>query len=622
MQTVPVLSLTGTPLRRLAGLLGFPPGTGELIDQPTRKKLLVSIALSALLAALDMLGIIAMLPMMQYVTGQPLDSGAVGQVNELLANPSPRTLVLSLALLIFGAFILKDIASLLVRRWQLKFMASQNIAVSTAMLQGYLAAPYSWHLRQNTGDKIWTITGAVGTGYAGGLGAALSVLTEVLTITFIFGSLLVISPMTAIAAAVYFGLAAFIVQRLIRPRIQAAGVRSRIAAQAVSTSSLQSLTAVKEIKLRDAHAPFVDDFRVKSTEGAEASVHASILSSLPTYFLEIVFVLGIGVLAATATTGASPEEGLVLLGLFVAAGARVLPSSVRLIAGLSGIRYAHDPLRHLITEYRAMRENQSFEIARVVTDDVPAGDVSMRDVRFSYPDRLDVDVLDGVNLDIPHGTSLAVVGTSGAGKSTLIDVLLGLQTPRQGTVNAGGVSIFDNLPGWQKQLAVVPQEVSLLDSSIRDNIAFDEAIDDERLNDVIERAQLRDLIADLPNGLDTDAGERGMRLSGGQRQRVGIARALYRSPTLLVLDEATSALDNLTEKHITETITGLHGEVTVVVVAHRLSTVRQCDALAFMEDGVVTSYGTFEEVRDSNETFAELVALGSLVLDDNATSGG
>ncbi len=172
--------------------------------------------------------------------------------------------------------------------------------------------------------------------------------------------------------------------------------------------------------------------------------------------------------------------------------------------------------------------------------------------------------------------------------------------------------MFDNLPAWQRQLAVVPQEVTLLDTSIRENIAFDEDMDPERLRLAIERAQLDDLVADLPEGLDTAAGERGMRLSGGQRQRIGIARALYRNPSLLVLDEATSALDNETERRITDTIEGLHGVVTVVVVAHRLSTVRHCDRLVFMESGRVASCGTFEEVRAANPTFARLVQLGSL----------
>ncbi len=607
-----MLSLSGTPLRRLAGLLGFPPGTGELIDHPTRRRLLISILLSAMLAALDMVGVIAMLPMMQYVTNQPLDSGAVGWVSDLLGDPSPRTLVLCLALLIFGTFVVKDVASLLVKRWQLRFMATQNVDISTGMLEGYLTAPYSWHLRQNTGDKLWTITGAVSMGYAGGLTSALGVLTELLTIAFIFGSLLVISPSIALAAAFYFGIAAFIVQRMIRPRILAAGERTRVASQAMSKSSLQSLTAVKEIRLRSAHQQFVDEFREKSQDGADAGVRAAILTALPSYFLEITFVLGIGILAAIATTGASAQEGLVLLGLFVAAGTRVLPSSVRLISALSGVRYARGPLEHLIQVNRQMRLSRADEIARVVTDRIPAGDVTVRGLKFAYPDRPDVDVLAGVDLEIPFGTSVAVIGMSGAGKSTLIDLLLGLHLPREGSIVAGDTSIFDNLPVWQKRVAVVPQEVTLLDTSIRENIAFDEELDPVRLEQAIERAQLNDLIADLPEGLDTLAGERGMRLSGGQRQRIGIARALYRNPSLLVLDEATSALDNQTERSITETIEGLHGSITVVVVAHRLSTVRHCDRLVFMEDGRVASTGTFDEVRRSNATFGRLVELGSL----------
>ena len=607
-----VLSLTGTPLRRLAGLLGFPPGTGELIDDATRKRLFISVALSAVLALLDMVGVIAMLPMMQYVTGQPVTEGAMGAVNAFLGEPSTRTLVLSLSLIIFGAFVVKDIASILVKRWQLRFMATQNIEVSSSLLEGYLAAPYWWHLRQNTGDKLWTIGGAVGSGYAGGLGSALGALTEILTISFIFGSLLVISPVVALSAALYFGCAAYVVQRIIRPRIQAAGEKARTASQAQSKSSLQSLTAVKEIKLRRAYAPFVDEFRERSREGADANVRASILTSLPSYFLEITFVLGVGILAAVATSGDSREEGLVLLGLFVAAGTRVLPSSVRLINALAGVRYAHGPLAHLIEVHREMKESRADEIARVTTDVVPSGSVSARGLTFAYPDRPEVDVLRGVDLEIPAGTSLAVVGMSGAGKSTLVDLLLGLHVPKAGDIIAGETSIFANLPAWQMQVAVVPQEVSLLDVSIAENVAFDEEVDQSRLRDAVERAQLQDLIDDLPQGIETEAGERGMRLSGGQRQRIGIARALYRAPSLLVLDEATSALDNQTERKITDTIDGLKGQVTVVVVAHRLSTVRHCDRLVFMEDGRVVAQGTFDDVRAANPMFAELVRLGSL----------
>lgn len=612
MQTEHVPRLTGSVFRRAAGLVGFPPGTGELLDHATRIKLVLSLAFSALLALVDMAGVVAMLPMMQYVTGQSVDAGALGIVNRTLGEPALRVLVATLGLLIFGAFILKDVAALFVRRWQLRFMAQQEVELSTDLLDGYLTSPYSWHLRQNTADKLWTVHGAVGVGYSGGLASALSAFTEILTIAFIFGSLLVLAPSVALAAAAYFGAAALVVQRFIRPRVQAAGEKARAAAEEVSRASLQPLTAVKEIKLRHAQAQFVEAFRRASQRGAEAGVTTSLLIDLPKYFLEIVFVLGVGILAVVATTGASAVEGLVLLGLFVAAGTRILPSSVRLINALSGVRFARAPLEHIVRVHRLMRQNRSEEIARVVTNDVPQGDVVVRGLRFSYSDQTEVEVLRGVDVDIPAGSSLAVVGSSGAGKSTLVDILLGLQTPLAGTVTAGGVSIFDNLPAWQRRIAVVPQEVTLLDASIEQNIAFDEAVDDRRLAQAIERAQLTDLIRTLPNGLGTKAGERGSRLSGGQRQRIGMARALYRSPSLLVLDEATSALDNETERRLTDTIEGLHGSVTVVVVAHRLSTVRHCDRLIFMDNGLVAAAGTFDEVRTVNPAFAHLVALGSL----------
>lgn len=612
MQTGIVPRLRGPAFRRAAGLIGFPPGTGELLDQPTRAKLLLSLGLSALLALIDMAGVVAMLPLMQYVTGQSIDAGALGLVNRALGEPSLRVLVASLGLLIFGAFIVKDIAALLVRRWQLNFMAKQEVALSSDLLDGYLTSPYSWHLNQNTADKLWTVHGAVGMGYSGGLASALSAFTEILTIVFIFGSLIVLAPWVAIAAAGYFGLAAFVVQRFIRPRVQAAGEQARAASEEVSRASLQPLTAVKEIKLRRAHAPFVENFRQASLKGAQASVTTSLLNDLPKYFLEIVFVLGVGILAVVATTGASAVEGLVLLGLFVAAGSRILPSSVRLINAFSGVRFARAPLQHIIATHRLMRQNRSEEIAKVVTDEVPEGDVAIRSLRFSYSEQDDVEVLRGIDVDIAMGSSLAVVGSSGAGKSTMVDLLLGLQCPNAGTITAGGISIFDNLPAWQRRIAVVPQEVTLLDVSIGENIAFDEEVDESRLAEAVQRAQLSDLIAGLPHGLDTTAGERGSRLSGGQRQRIGIARALYRRPTLLVLDEATSALDNETERRLTDTIESLHGSVTVVVVAHRLSTVRHCDRLIFMEGGRVTGSGTFDEVRGSNATFAELVRLGSL----------
>ena len=261
-----------------------------------------------------------------------------------------------LALLIFGAFVVKDVAALLVQAVAAAIYGdAERRHLQHGLLEGYLTAPYWWHLRQNTGDKLWTVQGAVAMGYAGGLTSALGALTELLTITFIFASLLVISPAIALSAALYFGVAAFIVQRMIRPRIHSAGERTRVASQAMSKSSLQSLTAVKEIRLRSAHQQFVDEFREeerrRSGSGrARCDPHrAPVL--LPRDHLR----------ARHRDPGSHRDDGGEraggprAAGLFVAAGTRVLPSSVRLISALSGVRYAYGPLEHLIQVSRQMR---------------------------------------------------------------------------------------------------------------------------------------------------------------------------------------------------------------------------------------------------------------------------
>ena len=613
-----MLSLQGGVVAKAARAIGIPPGTGELIDLDTRRKLAISIAGSVVLSLLDTLGVLAMLPMMQYITAQDPDSGALGAINDFLGHPSEGALVGALALLIVGAFVLKDVFSVLFRWWQLTFMARNQVAIQARILEGYLVGPYAWHLTKNTSDKLWTVQTAVGVGFSGGIGSVLAVVTETLTITFIFVSLLFISPLATMGAIVYLGGAAFIVQRVIRPRILNASERNLESSQAVAKSSLQSLTAVKEIKLRHAHQPFVDTFATASEKGARASATASLLGEIPKYFLEIVFIVGVGLLAVGAASGNSSGDSLTLLAIFVAAGTRILPSSVRLINAVAGIRFARAPLAHLVTENRMQDQARRDEQAARVTDDVPQGDIEVRGLTFAYADQPDELVLRGVDLDIPSGRTIAIVGSSGAGKSTFVDILLGLHRPSGGSITAGGTSIFDNLPEWQRRLAVVPQDVTLLDETLRSNIAFDEEVDDVRLAEAVERAQLADLLRALPQGLDTEIGERGVRLSGGQRQRIGIARALYRRPTLLVLDEATSALDNETERRLTETIESLKGTMTMVIVAHRLSTVRHSDQLIFMSRGRVATVGSFDEVAAGNAEFAHLVKLGSLVSSTSA----
>lgn len=607
-----MLTLSGRLVRATAKAVGLPEGAGELVDQPTRRRFVVSLLGSVLLSLFDMLGVLAMLPLLQLIAGSPRDSGALGFVSDLLGRPSERWLLVAVAGVVVLSFVAKGIFALVFRRWQLRFMAEQEVALSTRMLDHYLNGPYSWQLAHNTGDKVWAVTSAVAMGYSGGLTASLAAVTEILTITLILVSLAIVSPGVTLAALAYFGVVALLLQRVIRPRVLEASRRTTASGQLTTHVALQALTSGKEIKLRDAADVFVHDFARSRRMGARAGAGAAFLAEVPRYLLEIMFVLGIGLLAFVLALQGSSMDTLVLVGVFAAAGSRIVPSVVRLLAAVNMMRFAQEPLRHLIRERRLLDTARREERRRVVTDRVPQGDITLRQVTFSYPSRPDQPVLEALDLDIPMSGSTAIVGESGAGKSTLIDTLLGLLEPDSGLVTAGGLDIHANLPGWQSQLAVVPQDVVLFDDTLRANIAFEMAEDGARMRDVVERAQLSDLVAQLPEGLDSRVGERGTRLSGGQRQRIGIARALYRRPRVLFLDEATSALDNETERRLSDTINALKGNMTLVIVAHRLSTVRDCDRVVFMADGRVEATGAFDDVRRASAAFDHLVRLGSL----------
>ena len=612
-ETVRVTLLNGQVVQGVARRLGLPPGTGELIDPGARRKLFFSLLGSIALAALEVAGVLAIVPLMQFVAGMDQNSGALGVMSRALGNPGPTGLLIAISVLIVSTFVIKDVIAVWFRRWQVHFMADQEATMSTGLLRGYLVGPYQWHSSRTTGDKVFTVEGAVGIGFFAGLAGAMNAVTEVVTIVWIVVGLFVVSWPTTLACLALFGIGSILIQRLIRPRILRASAQATEAAMATSRASLEALGTFKEIKLRHAEDHFTQAYERARRQGAHLRATASLWSELPKYLLEILFVGAIGLIAVIMASAEDSRELLVILGVFVAAGTRVLPSAVRLLAAISGIKAARAPLSHLITEHRHMRDAEEAQRAEVTSTVVPSGDIHLDNVHFAYEDAPDAEVLRGVTLTIPQGQSLAVVGSSGAGKSTLIDVLLGMQQPTVGRVTAGGMNIRENLPGWHSTLAVVPQEVALMNDTLAGNICFDLPFDADRLNDALERAQLTDLVTSLPDGLDTTVGERGARLSGGQRQRIGIARALYRDPKTLILDEATSALDNETERRLAETIDSLKGSITLVVVAHRLSTVRKSDQLVFMTDGKVAAKGTFDEVAAINEEFANLVRLGSLV---------
>jgi ATP-binding cassette, subfamily B, bacterial PglK len=596
-------------------VFGIPAGISVLFSPETRRRLALCVVGSLVAAGLEIIGVVAVVPLMQLLTGAPTDSGVLGRLSDLFGNPPDNRLAVIIALVVFGAFVLKALFTLAFRWWMAGFLSAQEAETSTAMLRRYLAAPYWVHLQRHSQEFARTITQSVDQTYQFVVAGVISVMTEGAAVVALGIVLLVMNPVPAVVAIIYFAIAGLVFERIIRSAATRAGETFQKASLAMHVTAVQTLQGIKEVKVRRTSAYFLERYDLERRRYARARRVSTFLSDLPRYALELVFVGGVAVLTAVTLAQGNSATTLTTLALFLAAGFRMLPSLIRIVASMQMIRTGAPAVQLVLDDVRS-----------TALLDAPADDpretrrtplrhrLDVEDVTYRYPGS-EATVLDRVSLSVAAGTSVALVGVSGAGKTTLVDVVLGLHQPEHGRVLADGVPIDDDLAAWQRSIGLVPQDVYLIDDTLRANIALgepDEIIDDERLADAVRMAQLDEHVATLPDGLATKVGERGARMSGGQRQRLGMARALYRRPDVLVLDEATSSLDNETERRISEVISRLHGTMTVLVVAHRLSTVRSCDQIVFLEGGRVGAVGTFDEVRGASPTFNHLVELGTL----------
>jgi ATP-binding cassette, subfamily B, bacterial PglK len=591
-------------------------GIGLFFSAATRRRFYLAMVGSVFAALADAAGVLLILPLIQLITGEPQDEGLLGVLSGIFGDPPQRELAVYLAALTFGAFLTKGVLTIAFRWWVLGFVVRQEAATSIRLLRHYLAAPYGLHVRRGSPELLRTMNDAVGGAYAQVVVGSINIVAEALTIVAVSAALLVLMPLPALILLAYFAVAGLVFYRLVRPTATRAGEKLVSSSLRNYRAAMHALGGIKEIKIRHTSRYFLDNYSAGQQMYAESKRVAIFLGELPKYVFELVFIVGIGLMTVYVFATSPSGQAVAALALVAAAGFRIMPGAVRLIGALHVVRLggaAFDLVRADLVAAEKTEAAQPTEPASPPQLEV-TGSITVEEVGFCYPDRAEAALAD-ISVDIPVGSAVALVGASGAGKSTLVDVILGLQTPTTGRVCVDGRDIRELLPAWQQSLGLVPQDVYLLDDTLRANIAFGqrpEDIDEERLAASVARAQLQELVAELPEGLETSVGERGMRLSGGQRQRIGIARALYPEPTLLILDEATSALDNETERRISQTITDLHGDITILIVAHRLSTVRSCDQIVFMKAGRVAATGTFASLQAKNADFATLVHLGSL----------
>jgi len=567
---------------------------------PSQKRTAVGlIGLMVVSMVLEMVGLGLVVPALALMTSDrapPLSPQLGGSLNSL-GNPSRLTLVLIGlgGLLALNGF---KVAFLLFSIWrQNRFVREINDDLSQRLMTTYLMQPWAFHLQRNSSQLIRNIQSIIQVALS--LTAILALVAECFVLCGLVAVLLWFEPTGAIVVGCFLAGAAFLLERLTRRRLSRWGAENHHHAGLAQQHLHQGLGAAKEIKLLGKERTLIEAFLQHSRRVNVLLARQQFFSNVPRLWFEFLAVSVLCVLTLVMMIqGKTTREMIPTLGLFAVAAFRLLPSVNKLSVGIQTTRYYTKLFEDIAGELRLGLDIESNAVVNPLTF---RDQLVMEGVTFRYSSAPSAALVD-VSLVVPRGASVGIIGGSGAGKSTLVDVVLGLLSPDAGRVLVDGVDIGTNTRGWQRLVGYVPQTIYLSDDTIRRNVAFGvpvEKIDDAAVRRALRSAQLDRFLEELPEGVETVIGERGVRLSGGQRQRIGIARALYHEPELLVLDEATSALDTTTEREVMRAIDDLHGSKTLLIVAHRLTTLENCDLLYRLEKGKVLRSGAYADVVGS-----------------------
>ena len=511
-----------------------------------------------------------------------------------LGSPSREDLIVIVMLLMVGIYIVRSLFLLWSSWVQKGFSAALSGRLSQRLFTIYLRQPYLFHLQHNSATLMRNSRNA-NVVVTGGIDPTLVLLTDGLVAIALFTLLIIVEPVGTIITLVAFGVGAWLFQLLTRRRIERWGDQRNLHDGMILQHLQQGLGGAKDVKILGRESEFLDQHEKHLKESLRINRVYSVLQTMPRMYMEILTIAGLAALVISMVLQKqSFTEIIPTLGLFAAAAFRVMPSINRLLGALQTLIYSRAIIASVYADFKLDAPDEN----KLVTGIPFSEQLELRSVTFQYP-TASTPSLQQVSLVVRRGEAVGFVGPSGAGKSTLVDVILGLFAPTAGLVLVDGQDIQKNLRNWQNQIGYVPQSIYLTDDTLRRNVAFglgDENIDENSVRNAIRLAQLEEFVSSLPENLDTVVGERGVRLSGGQRQRIGIARALYHNPSILVLDEATSSLDTPTEHGVMQAVQALQGSKTVIIVAHRLSTVEYCDRLYRIESSRLIEEGTFDEV--------------------------
>lgn len=517
----------------------------------------------------------------------------VGFVYRLLHFNNYQAFVIVVMLMLILVFILKNIYLFLEWKAMYAFVYRNQFATSEKMFRSYLKRGYEYFLYADTAVVQRSVTSDVNNMY----GLILSILTLVsefiVAISLVTVSLAIEPLMCAIIGALLLVTMA-IITKILKPVMQKSGQENQDFYAGLFKRISQTVLGIKEVKVSGKEQHFIDSYKECGKGYVNAVERYSLYNNTPKLLIETVCVSGMIIyMIILVVTGQDIASKVPVFAAFAAAAVKLMPSANKINNQLNAISYFEPFLmnvsNNLLEDISDENTDMSFAYDKVTKLEVKK-EISIENISYKYP-KTEKYIFKDASMSIPIGSAVGVVGSSGAGKTTIVDIILGLLELESGIILADGKNIKENYRGWLKNVGYIPQMIYMLDSNIRENVAFGvdkEDIDEDRVWEVLKEAHLDDFIKSLPEGLDTEIGERGIRLSGGQRQRIGIARALYNDPEVLILDEATSALDNDTEAAIMESINMLHGKKTLLIIAHRLQTIEKCDMVYRVNEGKIS----------------------------------
>ena len=547
---------------------------------------------------LETLGVGLVIPALSLFTQKNFAARypALLPVLNFFGNPDQHALVVGGLLLLLGVYVVKAVFLVFLAWKQNRFTFGIGERLSLRLFTIYLRQPYIFHLQRNSAQLIRNVTNEVSIFTGNVLTPIMQLFSESLIVVGLCLMLLLAEPIGTLSIVCVLGLTSWSFFRFTEGRITRWGKdRQHHEGQRIQHLQ-QGLGGAKDVKLLGRENDFLKQYSIHNRESSKVGRLNNTIQQLPRIWLELLAVCGlVALVLVMLAQGGALETIIPKLGLFAVVTFRLMPSVSRLLNVMQSLKYCL-PVIDILGKDLSLFTPENIEKEVKISSFQNA--LELQHITYTYPE-VALPSLKDISLSIKHGESVGFIGTSGAGKSTLVDILLGLLPPDQGVVMVDGKDIRENLRGWQNQIGYVPQSIYLTDDTLLRNIAFGlstEQIDNESVSKAIRAAHLADFIQSLPEGLNTVVGERGIRLSGGQRQRIGIARALYHDPSVLVLDEATSALDTATEKGVMDAVRELQGSKTIIIVAHRLSTIEHCDRLYRLENGQITSQGTPDKI--------------------------